>query len=134
MKFADWYAVAFATDEEKEMVYAVKLPSHNNLATCSFKLGNHQHAVVHCSQVLEHEPDNVKALYRRGACQLRLGYLEQARIDLQRAAKLAPTCSRVLQGFKERAAQSVELMGKVSSVCREDYELLCASASAASDL
>jgi len=47
-----------------------------------------------------------------------------------RAAKLAPTCSRVLQGFKERAAQSVELMGKVSSVCREDYELLCASASA----
>ena len=31
--------------------------------------GNHQHAVVHSTCVLEHEPNNVKALYRRGACQ-----------------------------------------------------------------
>ena len=95
LKFADWFALAWATDEEKAMVHAVKLPAHNNLANCSFRLGNHQHAVVHSSQVLEHEPRNVKALYRRGASQLRLGYLEKAREDLQLAAKLArPAPSR----------------------------------------
>ena len=39
LKFADWFAVAWATDEEKEMIFAVKLPAHNNLANCSFRLG-----------------------------------------------------------------------------------------------
>ena len=86
------------------MVFAVKLPAHNNLANCSFRLGarcrsrallalctmphvvhhapctmhhapsyagNHQHAVVHSTCVLEHQPNNIKALYRRGACQVR---------------------------------------------------------------
>lgn len=108
MKFADWYAVAFATDEEKAMVHAVKLPCHNNLATCSFKLGNHQHASVHSTQVLDHEPDNVKALYRRGACELRLGNLEQARTDLQRASKLAPADAEVraeLTRLREKLAE-----------------------------
>jgi hypothetical protein len=44
LKFGDWFAVAWATDEEKEMVFAVKLPAHNNLANCSFRLGTHPHA------------------------------------------------------------------------------------------
>ena len=141
LKFGDWFCAAWATDEEKEMVFAVKLSAHNNLATCSFRLGthphvqpsapalplpsalcapgrgqaqptltlsphahphpqpsahphpqpsarapdatcsapcdamrcgagNHQHAVVHSTCVLEQQPDNVKALYRRGACQV----------------------------------------------------------------
>ena len=47
LKFADWFAVAWSTDEEKEMVFAVKLPAHNNLANCSFKLGKHPHAPTH---------------------------------------------------------------------------------------
>ena len=48
-----------------------------------------------CSGVLSGDPDTVKALYRRGASQLRLGYLEKAREDLQLAAKLArPAPSR----------------------------------------
>ena len=100
MKFADWYAVTFATDEEKEMVHAVKLPCHNNLATCSFKLGNHSHAVIHCGQVLDHDADNVKALYRRGACHVRLGNLDKARVDLQRASKLAPNNAGVRAELK----------------------------------
>ena len=43
LKFGDWFAAAWATDEEKEMVFAVKLPAHNNLANCSFRLGTHPH-------------------------------------------------------------------------------------------
>ena len=43
LKFGDWFCAAWATDEEKEMVFAVKLSAHNNLATCSFRLGTHPH-------------------------------------------------------------------------------------------
>ena len=50
-KFADWYAEGFATDEEKAVVQPVKLGAHANLAACSHRLGNHQHAIVHCTQV-----------------------------------------------------------------------------------
>ena len=32
LKFADWYAECFATDEERTLVHAVKIPSHLNLA------------------------------------------------------------------------------------------------------
>ena len=31
LKFADWFAVAWATDEEKAMVFAVKLPAHTSV-------------------------------------------------------------------------------------------------------
>ena len=128
--------------------------------------GNYQHAVVHSTCVLEHQPNNVKALYRRGACQvaprpparsaprtrirtrtttcscgylayhilplsdltsphltsphltspyhvqLRLGYLEKGRADLQLAVKLAPadaearaelqTCNARLAEYRAR--------------------------------
>ena len=43
LKFGDWFAAAWATEEEKQMVFAVKLPAHNNLANCSFRLGTHPH-------------------------------------------------------------------------------------------
>ena len=90
LKFADWYAECFATDEERALVHSVKLPAHLNLAACSWKLGNFDHAVIHCTQVLEHDPKNVKALFRRGASNTKLGYLERAREDLKRAGELAP--------------------------------------------
>jgi tetratricopeptide (TPR) repeat protein len=51
LKFGDWYSECFATEEERSIVHAVKLPSHLNLAACSWKLGNFEHAVVHCKQV-----------------------------------------------------------------------------------
>ena len=74
LKFSDWYADCFATDEEKELVHAVKVPAHLNLAMCSWKLQNYSHAVVHCTSALEREEGNppatnAKAYYRRGACQ-----------------------------------------------------------------
>jgi len=40
--------------------------------------------------VLEHDPKNVKALFRRGASNSKLGDLRQARADLKLASELAP--------------------------------------------
>ena len=82
------------------MVHAVKGPAHANLALCSWRLGNYTHAVTHCTSVLEREEHNdaainAKAYYRRGASQLRLGNLEEARKDLSKAAALAPSDAEV---------------------------------------
>ena len=115
LKFADWYADCFATDEEKALVHAVKLPAHLNLATCSYKLGNYAHAVVHATQVLHHEATNTagvnaKALYRRGASHVELGNLSQAHADLKRALDLSPADSevrRALARLKVRRAEYV---------------------------
>ena len=108
LKFADWYAECFATDEEKARVHAVKLPCHLNLAACSMRLGNLQHAVVHCSQVVDNDASNAKALFRRGVCHTKLGNLDAARDDLRRAAELDPTSREVRAAAKELKEKRAE--------------------------
>ena len=71
LKFADWYADCFATDEERDMVLGVKIPSHSNLAACSYRLRNFQHAVVHCGQV--HAWPCMQREAKGGMGQVRLG-------------------------------------------------------------
>ena len=108
LKFADWYAECFATDEEKARVHAVKLPCHLNLAACSMRLGNLQHAVVHCSQVVDNDASNAKALFRRGVCHTKLGNLDAARDDLRKAAELDPTSREVRAAAKELKEKRAE--------------------------
>ena len=108
LKFADWYAECFATDEEKARVHAVKLPCHLNLAACSMRLGNLQHAVVHCSQVVDNDASNAKALFRRGVRHTKLGNLDAARDDLRKAAELDPTSREVRAAAKELKEKRAE--------------------------
>ena len=52
--------------------------------------------VEHCSKVLEFQPDNVKALFRRGKAYAEIGEGENARKDLRRSAELdAPLSAAV---------------------------------------
>lgn len=108
-KFADWYGDEFASEEERALVNESKLPLHLNLAVCSFRLGNHAHAAAHASQVIQHEPHNAKALYRRGASRTALGDIDGALADLELAAELAPTDARVRRALREcRAGQRLQ--------------------------
>ena len=50
LKF-DWYSEAIADEAERQIVLPVKIPCHLNLALMSLQLGNHAHAIVHCTQV-----------------------------------------------------------------------------------
>ena len=100
LKFVDWYVESLATDKERNMVHAVKLPCHLNLAECSRRLGNYQHVVVQCTQVINFmDAHNVKALFRRGASYLQLGNLDDAHRDLKRALALSPGDSHVRAEF-----------------------------------
>eukprot|EP00826_Nyctotherus_ovalis_P046392 TRINITY_DN5238_c0_g1_i5.p3 TRINITY_DN5238_c0_g1~~TRINITY_DN5238_c0_g1_i5.p3 ORF type:complete len:120 (-),score=21.97 TRINITY_DN5238_c0_g1_i5:377-736(-) len=44
----------------------IELPVNLNLALCNIKVKNYPYAIHHATQVLEFDPDNCKALYRRG--------------------------------------------------------------------
>ena len=46
-------------------VSSTVLSAYNNRAMCYLKMGLHQEATSDCDKVLQHEPNNVKALLRR---------------------------------------------------------------------
>lgn len=73
-----------------DQVQAVRLPLLLNLAAAKLKLGVCHEAAACCTEVLTHQPDNVKALFRRGKARAALGQTEEAAQDLQRARRLDP--------------------------------------------
>jgi len=58
-----------------------------NRAQCHLNLGDSQHAIDDCTAVLTKEPENVKALFRRGLGLLNLASYEEASIDFRDVIK-----------------------------------------------
>lgn len=77
--------------EELEQLEEAALPALLNRAACSLKLGDAQVAVQDCSTVLDKQPHNAKALFRRGQARLALKAHEAALADLQQAVKASPS-------------------------------------------
>ena len=73
--------------EWKEL-QASKVPYLLNLAQCELKLGELYACIEHCGEVLAIDPDNVKALFRRGRARATVWEVDGARQDLERAAQL----------------------------------------------
>eukprot|EP00897_Mesotaenium_endlicherianum_P005890 jgi/Mesen1/5329/ME000266S04519 len=95
----------------RNMANAVRLPCYLNLAACFLKLNRFDDAIGHCSVVLAEEPNNGKALFRRGKARAALGQTETARDDLQKANKLSPKDKAILkelQALKEEDKKSLE--------------------------
>lgn len=55
----------FSPDEEAELL-DVKVKCLNNLAASQLKLDHFKAALKSCNLVLEHQPGNIKALFRKG--------------------------------------------------------------------
>lgn len=62
------------TFEEEEQLLQLKVKCLNNLAASQLKLDHYRAALRSCSLVLEHQPDNIKALFRKG----KVSYSSQA--------------------------------------------------------
>jgi peptidylprolyl isomerase len=99
-------------DEDEELLGSCEellMSCRGNASLAALKLEDWDSAVVHASAVLEFDNDNVKALFRRGTAQSKLGALEEAWEDLLAAAKLQPADKSIraaLEGVKRaRAAQ-----------------------------
>lgn len=73
----------------------VKLPLHLNLAACDLQLEDWTSAVENCDEVLREQPNNAKAVFRRGRARLAMGNTDAAEEDLRRAAALNPNDTAV---------------------------------------
>lgn len=78
-----------------------------NAAQCYINLLDYPSAIASAAKVLEKEPENVKALYRRGLARGKIGVLDLSKKDLMAAFKLDPDNKSVrieLKRLKEAEA------------------------------
>lgn len=82
--------VDFSPEEEAELL-EVKIKCLNNLAASQLKLDHYEAALRSCNQVLEQQPDNIKALFRKGKVLAQQGEYSEAISILKVALKLEPS-------------------------------------------
>jgi len=78
-------------EEEWEELLKLKIPLLLNLAQCKLSLGDYYPAIEHCTEVLEHQPDNVKALYRRAKAHVGAWNPTEAKQDFEAVIGLDQT-------------------------------------------
>ncbi|CAB1331479.1 unnamed protein product [Coregonus sp. 'balchen'] len=77
--------------EEEEELMDVKMKCLNNMAAAQLKLDHYEAALRSCVSVLAHQPDNIKALFRKGKVLALQGEYAEAIKILKRALKLEPS-------------------------------------------
>ncbi|XP_065852020.1 70 kDa peptidyl-prolyl isomerase-like isoform X2 [Euphorbia lathyris] len=89
------------SDDEKCIANGLKLACNLNNAACKLKLGDYLQASRLCTKVLEQDPSNVKALFRRAEAYLKISELEKAETDIKRALIIDPHNRDVRLKYKE---------------------------------
>ncbi|GJP31863.1 hypothetical protein CLOM_g15441 [Closterium sp. NIES-68] len=95
----------------RDMANAVRLPTLLNSAAAHLKLNNYNETIGLCTMVLSEEPDNPKALFRRGKARHALGQIESSMADIKSAAKWAPgdaAIARELAALKRAEREALE--------------------------
>merc|ERR1712130_268884 len=78
-------------DPHTAKVNALRLTAFNNMAQVYIKMKEWQKAREKCDKVIERDPKNKKALFRRGMSLRHLGSLELARADFSKVTKILET-------------------------------------------
>lgn len=79
------------TPEEEDELLDVKIKCLNNLAASQLKLDHYEAALKSCNLVLEQQPENIKALFRKGKVLAQQGEYSEAIAILRKALKLEPS-------------------------------------------
>ncbi|KAL6107760.1 fkbp8 [Pungitius sinensis] len=82
--------VDISPEEEKELM-GVRVKCLNNMAASQLKLDHFDAALKSCVSALEHEPENIKALFRMGKVLSLKGEYTEAVKTLRKALKLEPS-------------------------------------------
>uniref|UniRef100_UPI00398E32CB peptidyl-prolyl cis-trans isomerase FKBP8 n=1 Tax=Pristiophorus japonicus TaxID=55135 RepID=UPI00398E32CB len=82
--------VDFVREEEEELL-EVKVKCLNNLAAAQLKLEHFEAALKSSNAALKHQPNNVKALFRKGKVLALQGEYTEAMPVLRKAARLEPS-------------------------------------------
>jgi len=88
-------------DEDKEQGAPLKLAGHLNCAACYLKMAAYLKCIDECAKALDIDPDNVKALFRRGSARLKIGDTDLAHKDLLHAVKFDPNNKNLRELLKE---------------------------------
>lgn len=99
-----------------EKANIVKLPLHLNLAACDLQLEDWTSALENCDEVLREQPNNAKAIFRRGRARFALGNTDAAEEDLRRAAALNPNDTairRQLMALKKERSEEREAQSRL---------------------
>ncbi|EAL64535.1 hypothetical protein DDB_G0285827 [Dictyostelium discoideum AX4] len=87
-------------DEEDTISKNLVLVLTNNIAICNMKLGKFKRSIELLDQVLKSDPNNVKALYRRGKCLVAEKEYIHAEEDLEKALTLTPNDKEIIAELK----------------------------------
>ncbi|XP_035635696.1 peptidyl-prolyl cis-trans isomerase FKBP8-like isoform X3 [Oncorhynchus keta] len=77
--------------EEEDKLMDIKVKCLNNMAAAQLKLDHYEAALRSCVSVLAHQPDNIKALFRKGKVLALQGEYADAIRNLKMALKLEPS-------------------------------------------
>ena len=99
-----------------------KVPLLLNYAQCKLLLKEYTETIRQCSTVIEYQPDNVKAYFRRGKAYAAVWDVKEAKADLGKAVELDPTLAKtvdkeikaLMERVKEKdAEEKLRLRGKL---------------------
>jgi len=83
------------SDEQKTAIKALKVSCHLNSSLMLQKLGEWGEAIDPCNKALALEPENSKALFRRGVAEQNFGMLTEAKASLLAAAHKDPKSKEI---------------------------------------
>ena len=92
-------------DEEWTCLRKQKVPLLLNFSQCKLSLEEYYPVIEHCSEVLEIEPDNVKALYRRAKAHKGAWNPNESKTDFTKVLELdqslLSTCTKEIKSIEE---------------------------------
>ncbi|TRY70478.1 hypothetical protein TCAL_10314 [Tigriopus californicus] len=99
-------------DEDWVKLRDAKIPLLLNFAQCRLSENDYYPVIEHCTEVLETDPDNVKARFRRAKAHVGAWNPDSAKEDFQRVIDLDPsiaiTCKKELKKLEEMEKQKDE--------------------------
>lgn len=96
-------------DKIKQIEITYILPLHLNIAACKLQLKDYEGVVEDCDQVLESDPNNVKALFRKGQALVNLKDWDKAEDMLKKALNIEPNDKGIRRELeKTKKAQQEE--------------------------
>lgn len=78
-------------DIEWNELNSIKMPILLNYSMCKFNMNEFYECLEHTNTILESQPSNVKALFRRGKAYAATWNFDKARADFQKCAELDPS-------------------------------------------
>lgn len=101
------------SDDCKRQAADLKKTSELNKAACYLQLGDPTSCLSSCNEVLQVDPQNVKALFRRGKAHFQRGENADAMRDLERVVEMDPTNNEA-KGMMPKIRQAQKIADKES--------------------